>query len=216
MTLALCLGVFGCGSTSTGGAGTSTGTRVASTAATGPYLNDGDAEKNYDSDPDDKSVDHEDHDSDSVGEFEEGNGNDAYHDKDDAAALSFGHPASAADRRNVAELVKRYYAAAAAGDGSKTCSMMTPSLAGSLPQDYGQGAGPAYLRGASTCEAIMGRVLARSHRQLEGAVAVTGVRVNGSNAMALLGSHTMAASDISLAMEGGQWRIAALLGAPLP
>jgi hypothetical protein len=44
----------------------------------------------------------------------------AHYDTDDNFVLSYGHAASMADMRSIARLVKRYYAAAAAGNGAKT------------------------------------------------------------------------------------------------
>jgi hypothetical protein len=211
-----CSWVVACGENRVGGGKTTAGAATASPTTNNRYLNDGDAEKNHDSDPDDKSVDHEDHDADSSGEYEEGNGNGDYHDGDDASSVGFGQAANATDERAITTLVKRYYAAAAAGNGPTACSMMASTIARSLPEEYGEGAGPAYLRGARTCEAIVTRVFDHAGAQLKGAMDVTGVRVAGAEAIALLGSHTMSASKISVHMEDGTWKIDALVGTTLP
>jgi len=50
------------------------------------------------------------------------------YDKDNDATFQWGPPASAADRRVVVALVKRYYEIAAAGDGAKACAMLDPLI----------------------------------------------------------------------------------------
>jgi hypothetical protein len=219
----LCCGLTACGGSHRGedaASATNPTTSIGQAAHTATsarrLLNDGDAEKMHDSDLDDSTADHEDHDADSTGEYEEGNGNGKYHDGDDLATVSFGHAASATDRHAIATLVKRYYAAAAAGDGAKACSMMASPMARSLPQTSGGGAAPAYLRGAKTCEAVAVRVFAHARPQIDHEVVVTGVRVQGGTVVALLGSTKAPASVISLGREGGAWKIEALLGGPLP
>jgi hypothetical protein len=51
--------------------------------------------------------------------------------------------------------------------------------------------------------------------ELIGPVAVTGVRVSGSEALALLGSATMPASDIFVRREAAGWKINEVFGGPL-
>jgi hypothetical protein len=72
------------------------------------------------------------------------------------------------------------------------------------------------LRGGKTCGAIASRQFKHVHRELAGAVGITGVRVSGSEGLALLGSRTMPASEIFVRREGGVWKIDALFGAALP
>jgi hypothetical protein len=51
---------------------------------------------------------------------------------------------------------------------------------------------------------------------LAGGFAVTGVRVEGSEARALLGSRTLPASFVVVTRERGAWKIDELIGQPLP
>jgi hypothetical protein len=94
--------------------------------------------------------------------------------------------------------------------------MFVPSLAKSVPKDYGQAPGPAYLRGGKTCHAVMSLMFKQFGKQLAGAVAVTGIRVQGNNALALLGSKTKPARDIMVQRVETTWKIGSLLGEPLP
>jgi hypothetical protein len=175
------------------------------------YLNDGDAEKLNDNDPDNSSGNHEDGDADSHEEYESTYDNTNYHDGDDTSVLTYGHAAGAAEARAVAAVVKRYYAAAAVGDGATACSMILPTLAKAIPEDYARPTGPVYLRGGKTCRAVMSRLFKHFHDKLAGAIEVTGVRVEGNLALALLGSRTRPASEMSVERIGGAWKIALLL-----
>jgi hypothetical protein len=141
--------------------------------------------------------------------------NTGYHDSDDSSAHAFGHAPSATDRRAIATLVKRYYADAATSDGAKACALIYSILAETIPEDYGRGAGPAYSRG-KTCAVVMTKYFKHNHSQLAGAVKMTGVRVNGNEAHAFLGSKAMPASLMPVQREHGKWKIDALLGLPMP
>lgn len=141
--------------------------------------------------------------------------NTGYHDSDDNLARTYGHAANATDRRAITVLVKRYYAAAAAGDGAKACPLIYSLQAEAIPEDYGQSPGPTYARG-KTCAVVMSKIFKHSHGQVTGTVEVTDARVSGSEAHALFGSSTIPASSILLRREHGAWKIDALLGQPLP
>jgi hypothetical protein len=141
--------------------------------------------------------------------------NKGYYDSDDGEIRNFGRAANAAERRAISGLVKRYYAAAAASSGAKACRMIYSTLEEAIPEDYGQPPGPAYSRG-KTCAVVMSKTFAHDHSQLAGGFAVTGVRVEGKEARALLGSRTLPASFILLRREHGIWKINELLGQPLP
>src|ERR1700722_9331107 len=139
----LCIGAAGCGRasndtrpssqkasspTTSGGAKT-----VRPDSATAQrYLNDGDAEKVNDHDRDNRNSNHEDGDGDSSEEYETTFDNGDYHDSDDGAMLNFGKVASRTEARAITMVVKRYYAAAAAGNGARACSLMAPAVAKSL------------------------------------------------------------------------------------
>jgi hypothetical protein len=90
---------------------------------------------------------------------------DSYGNEPDSENKLFGHPASAADVRAVTRLVKRYYAAAAAGDGAAACRLIYSVFAEAIREDYGRPPGPPSLRG-KTCAAVMSKLLEQLHKRL--------------------------------------------------
>lgn len=138
-----------------------------------------------------------------------------YHDSDDGDVLAYGHPASLGDTYKITAAVERYFGAARAGDGALACSLLLPSVAGAVSEDYGRAPGPVYLRRGRTCSAILGKLFEHSQSELVGVVLVTSVRVDGRQAQALIGSSTMPASRVSLMQEGLSWRPTQLLASPL-
>lgn len=216
----LTVGVAGCGGT---GAHSGPASRVSSSSSTttAPVVTP--ALRSFEGDEDDDDQEthtmgsfvHGDSDNDSDNDYLD-NVHKGYYDSDDGDIFTYGHPASAADRRAIAALVERYYAAAAAERSAEACSLIYSVLAGALPEDYGRAPGPAYLRGANTCQMVMSRLLEHVHNHLTGAIEVIGVRVSGDEAQAQLGSRTIPASLILVRRERGVWKIDELLGSALP
>jgi hypothetical protein len=136
-------------------------------------------------------------------------------DGTDAAFRHFGQAASAPDAQAVAALVERYYAAAAAEDGARACALIYFILAEALPEEYGGPPGPLYLSVAATCRAVETRVFVHFHAQLAEPPRVTGVRVNGNTAYALLAWRRLPAGYMEAKREGAAWRIDRVLAAPL-
>jgi hypothetical protein len=174
------------------------------------YLNDGDGDHPGDSENDNN------HDTDNdPSEDYKPDENGLYHERDDSGVAAYGAAASAVDERAIANLVRRYYAAAAIEDGAQACTMLVVSLARAIPNEYGH-SGPSYLRGHKTCAALTTALFKHTQAQMAGEFVVTGIRVSGGQAFALLGSRTVPASYISLQREHGRWRISELVGSPLP
>lgn len=138
-----------------------------------------------------------------------------YLDGDDTAVTAWGHAADAGEADAVTTLVKRYYAALVAGDGSRACSMLYSTFAESVPEDYGQPPGPPALRGKS-CVAVAAKMSRQFDGRLVKRFEVTATRVNGGRALVVLGSNTLPASYISLRREHGVWKIAGLIARTLP
>jgi hypothetical protein len=136
-------------------------------------------------------------------------------DSDDAAIFAYGHRAPAAVASAIATVVRGYYAAAAANNGAAACALLDPRFVGAVAEDYGQ-AGPAYLRGGKTCQAVMSMLFKHFHEQLAEAITVVDVRVSGDRAEVVFSSRSMPASDIFLQREHGSWGIDGLIGNPLP
>jgi hypothetical protein len=126
----------------------------------------------------------------------------------------YGHEASAADKRAITVLVNSYYAAAAADDGAKACSLIYSLFAEAIPEDYGQPPGPPELRG-KTCAAVMAKLFKHVPGQPSAVLAktkVTAVRVKGRNGYALLRSSRMPRGYIQVERELGAWKIGSLIG----
>ena len=134
------------------------------------------------------------------------------YDSDDGEIGRFGYPAGAAEKRAIVALVRRYYAAAAAQDGAEACALTSPGRADSIPEDWG----PTYLPGAKTCATVLTAVFKRLHNQVSEPVYVTGVRVDGDRAYALVGSTAMPASVTQAQRARGVWKIDRVLATPLP
>ena len=143
-----------------------------------------------------------------------------YDDTNNASSLDYGHAASAADAQAVTALVKRYYATALAGDGTKACSMITSSLAEAIVEDFGHGsAGPSYLKTGTTCPAVMTLLFKHEHSLLVPEFAhlqVTRVRLIGHRGLAILRFGTLPERQIPVAREGHTWKIPGLLDTELP
>lgn len=130
-------------------------------------------------------------------------------------ALGLGQSAGASDRRAIAALVQRYYAAAAAEDGAKACDLTYYILAESIPEQYGHPPGPLYLRGLGTCQAVLSAVFRRFHAQLAQPPQVAGVRVKGKHTYALLRWAKLPPGFIEVRREGRAWKVDQVLAAPL-
>jgi hypothetical protein len=187
--------------------------QVAQGNATSSYLNDGDEDATNDNDLDNGQADNDnDYPEDNPPDPE----NDKYHDRDDSGILSYGHRANTTDTHEIATLVEHYYSAAAAEDGNSACLLLLPGFAKGLAEDYGRSPGPTYLRGGKSCQTVLAKLFLHFHPQLTNSVTITNARVNGNQGLALLGSHTMPASDMPVERKNGHWKIVAILASPLP
>lgn len=135
--------------------------------------------------------------------------------KEQALLLAYydGQLAGATDTRRAAATVRRYYETAARDDARRACSMVVPSLAKALPVDYGK-YGEAYLRGAKTCQAVLGRIFRHSHSILTVPPTVRGLLTHGAQGYAFISSRRMRVSVIQLQRSAGGWAIDSPMGAP--
>jgi hypothetical protein len=213
LLLGICITACGSKSTNATSSASSNITARSSTIAQ-RYLNDGDNDPLTDEDPDNKYVGQADDDNDYSEDHVEP-GNNRYHDKDDYV-VTVGRAGSAVEISAITPVVERYYAAVAADDSAKACSMLVPSLVRAIPVDYGRVSGPSYLHGDKTCGAVVSALFQRSHTRLNSSFKVTGVRISGKRAVALLGSSTAPASELSVELEKGKWKVASVLVNLLP
>jgi hypothetical protein len=147
---------------------------------------------------------------------------DAEHDRGnpegDASALfaPFGHRASPADAQAVTRLVRSYFAASAADDGAKACSLLAASLARGVGPDPGRSTGGV----RSGCAASMSLLLEQQHRQLiaedVATMVVTRVHVKGNLGVAALGFRRVPESEILVEREAHTWKIDALFAGDMP
>jgi hypothetical protein len=137
--------------------------------------------------------------------------NDNDNNDDDARDLNYGHAATPAEERSVAGLVRRYYAAAAAGDGAQACRLLVPLTAESVVEDDGRS--PS-LRGR-TCTVVMSKLFKLQHRTLAGksaALEMFAVRIKGNRGLALLEFPEIhEVRQLGLRRVAGTWRIVDLL-----
>jgi hypothetical protein len=147
------------------------------------------------------------------GDADGANGQDA----DDATTRGYGHPASALEARIVAALVRRYYAAAAAGDGELACSLIysvlaSPSKLPRVAESYAPAPSAPPLAGKS-CGYIMSLLFRENHRQLVAdavTLELTGVRVEGRRCLVLLAFKSKPERELPLEREHGAWKVASL------
>lgn len=135
-----------------------------------------------------------------------------YHDGDDSEIIGFGHPADTADKRVIASLVRRYYAAAVAGDGRSACGLMYPQTERFVPAIYGWSG--TRSRG-HTCPTVMSNLFGENHKSLAGTFEVTDVYIKDDQAYALIGYPSHPTRYIHMLRRGGAWMIDDTLGQPL-
>jgi hypothetical protein len=133
-------------------------------------------------------------------------------DDDDSklVALYPGKP-SQASQREIAAIVKSYYAAAAADDGTKACELLDSSLAAGLSENAGS---------AASCVTPIDRLFAQERQQLSedevSTMVLTGIHMNGELALALLGFRKAPERELQLEREGRAWKIGALVDSEIP
>lgn len=129
----------------------------------------------------------------------------------------YGIAADPADRLAVIALVRRYYAAAAADNGTEGCSLIYSLMAEEIPELYGEASGPPALRGG-TCAIVMSKLFGL-HRGLlitdDESLMIRSVRVKRNRALAILSFRGQPQRDILVHREFGSWKIDELLDSEL-
>lgn len=129
-------------------------------------------------------------------------------DSDDYDVLDFGHAANAKEKNALVALTRRYYMAAVAEDGAKTCSMLYSAIVRTtVMEEYAHSPG---LSGAS-CAAVMSKLLVLHHGRLVSDLAslkIDRVRTSSRDAyivMRLPGS--VVAHEFSFVRVGDMWKV---------
>jgi hypothetical protein len=139
---------------------------------------------------------------------------------DDGEVDFYGHAAGTVDKRAVTAFAKRFIAAAAAEDGATACTLLLPSLAESVPSEFGKKrSGLPYMRG-STCPVVMSKLFKHFHKQFAAEAAglvVTGVRVAHNTAFALLAFKGLQERRyMGIERFGKGWKLEALRDSEYP
>jgi hypothetical protein len=135
------------------------------------------------------------------------------YDADNDANPTFGPAASITERQAIVALIKRYYAAAAAGDGGKACSMLDPLIVEAVVEEHHRGKGPPSLRG-NTCPQVASKVFKQRHRELTEDVAelqVGWVQLQARQAVTLVHFGAMRELIVRVHRSHGGWQMNALL-----
>jgi hypothetical protein len=127
---------------------------------------------------------------------------------------TYGYEAAPAQKRRIATMVRRYYAAALTGHGASACSLLDPTLARDVPEEYGTAPGRPIPTGAS-CATVLPRLFKHMPELSSADLAatkVTGVRLSGERGFVQLSSPAMPTGEISIEQEGGVWKLGVLVG----
>ncbi len=134
---------------------------------------------------------------------------------DDEAVIDYGHAASTADEQAITTLVKRYYAATGAADGTAICSLIYNVVAETIPESYET---TAEAKGA-TCAEVMAKVFAHRHRQVVRELSdlrVTRVRVEGVKAIAMVNLRKHPNQYFLVHRQGPAWKMQTMFTTGLP
>lgn len=134
---------------------------------------------------------------------------------DDNRVLFFGRAATTAERREIARLVKQYYAASAAGEGARLCSLLYDLIAETLVEQYASSPGLA----GSDCASVASKLLAQRHAELvvdAAALQLTRVRVKGPKAYAMVYFGKRPEPYLVLHRRRGAWRVQTPFAGGLP
>lgn len=143
----------------------------------------------------------------------------SYDDVNHDEILDYAKAANATNKRKITALVKRYYLAAAAEDGSRACSMLFRPVAKAVPEDQGTSPpGPAYMQG-KTCPAVVTLMFKHFHDQIMTelpALKVTRVRLEHDHGLVVLTFGAMPERQTSVHREGYSWKMSALIDSEMP
>lgn len=137
-------------------------------------------------------------------------------DRDDSDLREYRQPASAAETRTVATLVRHYLAAAADANGTQACSMVLPSIAKTVASVLTGPGEPPYSRG-KTCSEVLSKIFRFYHAQLAAEARLLRVAKlgrKGDKGLAVLSASPITAFPIrvmTVQRYDGAWKIDGVL-----
>jgi len=135
--------------------------------------------------------------------------NDADNNDDDAHILNYGSAPNATEAQQLKALVTGFYAAQAAANGTKACSMLYPLTAETVAEYYGRNPG---IEG-STCAKVLTKLYKREHQTLAHKSATLKfytLRVKGNKGLALISFDAPEVRQILERRSRGAWKMSAL------
>lgn len=133
-------------------------------------------------------------------------------DNDGDAVLTFAPAPSVVERRAIVALLRRYYAAAAAGEGAKACALTYWLVRERTVEEHDHGRGPRSLRGA-TCAQVASELFRERHRELAEDVArfrVGAVQVRARHGWAVLDFGALRERVTQVHRDPASWKLDAL------
>ena len=146
------------------------------------------------------------------------NSGSGYYDSDDNSVRRFGHMAPTTEAQTIVALVKRYYRAAAAGNGAQACALVYAPLAKTFPEDLAQ-AGPYYLRGSKTCPIVVSKLFKQNHLQLSTYAArlqISDVRILENLGLVVMRFKGLPGRYVEVIRAHGSWWMYSLLDNEMP
>ncbi len=132
---------------------------------------------------------------------------DTDHNDDDNVNLDYGHAPSRAERAEMVSLVRGYYSAAVAENGTKACALLAPLLAESVAEEYGH---TAAVSGHS-CATVVSKIFKLRHAELlvkNATLKLPDMRVQGNKGIAILEFPAIAeVRKIDEHRVDGKWRM---------
>jgi hypothetical protein len=145
-------------------------------------------------------------------------------DRDDAPVRHYGAAGTAGDMNTMAVVLKRFYAAAAAGDGARACGLLSAKLAHGhrlerfVPEEYRptQGATIFQGRGCAKVESTLFSIDREQLRAQSTSMLLPEVRVRGRHAIAIVRFKHFPERQIALKLEDNGWKVDALMDSLVP
>lgn len=135
------------------------------------------------------------------------------YDGDDGAVRSYGHHASPAEARQAASLLKSYYAAAAASNGTKACPLLYGIIAETMAEEY------EHILNTKTCATTMSKLFSMEHGRFvrdNATFKFESLHVAGSSAKALITFGSPIEHLMLMHRERKDWKLRVVFDTLLP